>query len=505
MLQTDFLLIGSGVAGLSLAIKLAELNPQKTITICTKATPSEGSTDFAQGGIAVVTNTFVDSYDKHIQDTMVCGHQLSNPSVVEKVVCDAPMRLHDLEKWGFRADKDENGNFKLGREGGHSENRIIHHQDQTGHEIERALLQKIKDYSNIQVLPYHFAIDLLVDKGTCYGIFVYNEQDEVQEIRSAITVLATGGIGQVYGHTTNPSVSTGDGIAMAKRAGVPVEDMEFVQFHPTAMYMPDNKTTFLISEAVRGAGGILRNNKGEPFMEKYHLLKDLAPRDIVSQSIETEMEQTRSDFVYLDCTAIPSQEFENHFPTITKKCLENGIDVHSTFIPVAPAQHYLCGGIVVDSHGRTSIQQLYACGECTKTGLHGANRLASNSLLEALIYADSIAHTLNDSATQLSNDFPSFQFQTSKSTVNIPDDFVVALRKKLNKLMMQYASIVREKEKLQTAFNHLKQLHLEITNAIDSSKPNRKALELKNMIEVSQLIVKQSIQRKESIGTFKIK
>lgn len=502
MHTTDYLLIGSGIAGLSLAIKLAERFPEKKITVCTKGKPSDGSTDFAQGGIAVVTDLEKDSFEKHIDDTLICGHHLSDPIVVEKVIKEAPNRYQDLVDWGFQTDFDENGNIKLGREGGHSEYRIIHYKDQTGNEIERSLLAYAKNIVNIELLSYYFAIDLIQHQEQCLGAIFSTSNQEVKAIYSSHTILATGGIGQVYGHTTNPSVSTGDGIAIANRVGVQIEDMEFVQFHPTAMYMPENRTTFLISEAVRGAGGILRNIKGEAFMLRYDKRGDLAPRDIVSQSIIAELKRTNAQHVYLDCTHLDKDELNAHFPMIKQKCAEQGIDIHTDMIPVAPAQHYLCGGIVVDINGQTNLSRLYASGECTKTGLHGANRLASNSLLEALIYSDSISKTIDNAepTPQLESVHLEDYLHSDLPSVQASD--IQSIRDEVNERMMENAGIIRENKKLQQTKNRLLELHEIILRQIATTHFDESTWEVRNIIEVALLIIQQSLERKESIGTF---
>jgi L-aspartate oxidase len=351
--------------------------------------------------VAVVNDLENDSFEKHIEDTLIAGDGLCDPEVVEIVVKEGPASIQELIDWGARFDKDAEGDYKLGREGGHSEFRILHHKDVTGKEMERALLDAVKKAPNITLLNHVFVIDVitqhhlgyLVTKSTpdicCYGVYVLNATtNRIEKVLSKITLLATGGNGQVYSTTTNPYIATGDGIAMVYRAKGRIENMEFIQFHPTALYEAGKRgQAFLITEAVRGDGGILRNIHGEAFMERYDARKDLAPRDIVARAIDNEMKINGTEHVYLDCRHMDGEKFRDHFPNIYEKCLSVGIDVAKDMIPVSPAAHYSCGGIKTDEWGRSSINNLYACGECASTGLHGANRLASNSLLEAMVFA----------------------------------------------------------------------------------------------------------------------
>ena len=401
MQQTDFLVIGSGIAGLSYALKVAERFPDKKVLVMTKAAADETNTKYAQGGIAVVNDLENDSYEKHIDDTLVAGDGLCNEKVVEIVVKEGPERVNDIIEWGARFDREKDGEYKRGREGGHSEFRILHHKDITGWEMERALLDAVSKQKNVELIKHCFVIDIitqhhlgfLVTKATpdieCYGVYVLNLQsNQVEKILAKVTLMATGGNGQVYRTTTNPTIATGDGVSMVYRAKGRIENMEFIQFHPTALYEPGVRGhAFLITEAVRGDGGILRNSKGEAFMVKYDERKDLAPRDIVARAIDSEMKKTGTEHVYLDCRHFNKEKFVEHFPNIYKKCLSIGIDITQQMIPVAPAAHYSCGGIKTDEWGRSSINNLYACGECASTGLHGANRLASNSLLEGLVFS----------------------------------------------------------------------------------------------------------------------
>src|SRR5215467_7579900 len=400
-MQTDFLVIGSGIAGLTYALKVAGKYPDKKIIIITKTTADETNTKYAQGGVAVVNDPEHDSFQKHIEDTLIAGDGLCNEHIVEIVVKEGPDRVNEVIEWGAKFDKDPDGDYKLGKEGGHSAFRILHHKDITGKEIERALLAAISRSSNIQLINHCFVVDIitqhhlgyLVTKSTpdieCYGVYVLNLQtNSIEMILAKTTLIATGGNGQVYRTTTNPSIATGDGVAMVYRAKGRIENMEFIQFHPTALYEPGVRgQAFLITEAVRGDGGILRNKNGEAFMERYDARKDLAPRDIVARAIDSEMKITGTEHVFLDVRHMPLEKFTEHFPNIYEKCKSIGIDITTQMIPVAPAAHYSCGGIKTDEWGRTSIKNLYAAGECACTGLHGANRLASNSLLEAMVFA----------------------------------------------------------------------------------------------------------------------
>ena len=403
---TDYLVIGSGVAGLTFAVKIAEKFTDRNIVIVTKANEDESNTKYAQGGVAIVLDKEEDSFKKHIKDTLIAGDALCDEDVVKMVVKEGPDRLKELLLWGANFDVNDAGKFDLGKEGGHSEYRIVHHKDITGYEIERALLSKAHQLENISILSHHFAIDLITnhhiknynaDDLNCFGAYIFNQKlGKIFTIKANSTLLASGGIGCVYGHTTNPVIATGDGIAMAYRAKARIKDMEFVQFHPTALYDAKGESSFLISEAVRGFGAYLRNTKGHRFMPDYDARAELASRDIVSQSIDSELKKSGESHVYLDCTHLDMEAFTKHFPNIYNKCLEHHIDIKEDWIPVVPASHYLCGGIEVDKKGKTTIKNLFACGECSRTGLHGANRLASNSLLEALVYAHNIFKYLSN-------------------------------------------------------------------------------------------------------------
>jgi L-aspartate oxidase len=511
MLETNFLIIGSGVAGLTFAVKIAEKFPERTVVIVTKSDEDESNTKYAQGGVAVVLDMERDSFQKHIQDTLVAGDGLCDKAVVEMVIKEGPRRLKELLLWGADFDTDTSGKLDLGKEGGHSEYRVIHHKDITGYEIERALLERVHQLSNITVLQHHFAIDLITEHHleevdikniSCYGAYVLNQKTgDILAIKADNTLLASGGIGCVYGHTTNPVIATGDGIAMAYRCKARIEDMEFVQFHPTALYGTDEGSSFLISEAVRGFGAYLRTKNGHRFMPDYDERAELASRDIVSQSIDNELKKSGDDCVYLDCTHLDLETFKRLFPTIYKKCIGKKIDIAKDWIPVVPAAHYLCGGIVVDTYGKTSVNNLFACGECTRTGLHGANRLASNSLLEALVYAHNIFKYLRDHpATRSKVVLPEWDDRGA----SLPKEFVLIQHnlKQLQALMRDYVGIVRSNDRLNRAIQHLDLIYREVEELYNRSKITTTLCELRNMINVAHLVINQSLDRKENKGGF---
>ena len=419
--ETDVLIIGSGAAGLSLALKLAD---KAKVIVVTKGDVSTTNTQKAQGGIAAVMYS-PDTYEQHIRDTMVCGSFESDEKVVSMVVHKAPEQIKQLIHWGVDFDKNK-GRYDLAREGGHTQHRILHHKDWTGDEIQRRLVENVKKHKNITLLEHHFAVELLtqhhlkklVTKNTpdieCYGAYVLNlKNHEVTRILSKMTVVATGGVGNLYETTTNPPVATGDGIAMVYRAKGVIERMEFIQFHPTSLYNPTERPSFLITEAMRGFGAILKTKDGKEFMHKYHEMGSLAPRDVVARAIDNELKTRGDDYVFLDVTHKPAAEIKSHFPNIYNKCLEIGIDITIDMIPVVPAAHYSCGGIKVDMNGQTSINRLYAIGECSSTGLHGANRLASNSLSEAVVYADNVAADIIPklNSVKLEHNIPEWDFE----------------------------------------------------------------------------------------------
>lgn len=509
MKNIDFLVIGSGIAGLSFALKAAK-NGQ--VLIVTKANEDESNTKYAQGGVAVVVDK-EDSFAKHIDDTLVAGDGLCDQHIVQMVVQEGPERIEEIIKYGTHFDKNKYGIFDLAKEGGHSESRVLHYKDITGYEIERALLEQIHKNPNITILTHYFAVELItqhhlgkfVDRSSddivCYGIYALNTiTNSVEKILARVTVMASGGAGHIYSNTTNPVIATGDGIAMVYRAKGKVRNMEFIQFHPTALYNPGEYPSFLISEAVRGFGGVLKTRKGENFMQNYDERLSLAPRDIVARAIDAEMKKSGDDFVYLDIRHRLKSDIMVHFPNIYEKCLSIGVDMTKDMIPVTPAAHYMCGGIMVDQNGRSSISRLYACGECASTGLHGANRLASNSLLEAAVFAhriylDAIKHFADFS-------FPENVTEWDETDTQLSDEDILVTHnlRETQKVMSDYVGIVRSDFRLDRAMRRLGLLHEETESFYKKTKLSLKLCELRNVIQNSFIVIKSAMLRKESRG-----
>ncbi len=518
MIVSDILIIGSGISGLTYAIKVAEASPEANIIIVTKADEDESNTKYAQGGLAVVTDFEKDNLEAHIQDTLKAGDGENDENIVRIVITEGPERFRELQYWGANFDKNDDGLFRLGREGGHTANRIVHHKDITGFEIERALLQYLDKLPNITTLDHHYVIDLITEHQlrpkkfpagpiTAYGAYVFNTKTgKVETYASKITMIATGGAGQVYKNTTNPLIATGDGIAFGHRAGALTSNMQYIQFHPTALYSRKDGMLFLISEAVRGDGAILRLPNGERFMKSYDPREEMASRDIVARAIDNEMKIHGLEFVCLDCTHMDPQKFKEHFPNIYAKCQKEGIDPMQEYIPVVPACHYFMGGISCNPYGQTSVINLFAIGECTNSGLHGANRLASNSLLEGLVFG----HRASEKSTELlkNGEFDSQLFS------NIPDweddglrvmeekIILTYFRKQLQELMSDLVSIVRTDERLALAKKKQQDIYDAVKELYTTAKLSSDLIELRNLVEVSYLIIKDSIRMKKNKGSF---
>lgn len=507
--EYDFLVIGSGVAGLSFALKVA---PEGRVAIVTKSSVENTNTALAQGGIAAVTYK-PDNFNKHIEDTYIAGDRFSNKKTVKLVVEEAPERINELINWGAEFDKTEAGKYDLAKEGGHSEKRILHHKDNTGWEIQRALVKMVKRHKNIDIYENHFAVDLITQHHlgqtvkrsdsniACFGAYVLNlATHEVDTFLTRITMMATGGSGNLYQTTTNPIIATGDGIAMVYRAKGLVENMEFVQFHPTSLYNPTERPSFLLTEALRGFGAKLRTKKGREFMQKYDERGCLAPRDIVARAIDNEMKVHGDDYVYLDCRHINETELKDHFPNITKKCASLSMDIAKDLIPVVPAAHYQCGGIKVDTNGLSHIHNLYAAGEVSSTGLHGANRLASNSLSEAVVFAHRASEHAkrNFKQVEINNNIPEWNFEGTTH----PEEMVLITQnyKETQMIMSNYVGIVRSNLRLQRALTRLEIIFNETDALYKKSTLSPELCELRNLINVGYLIIKAAMNRKESLG-----
>ncbi len=514
MTRSDVLIIGSGIGGLTTAIKIAQVRPDLKVTVLTKTNEAESNTSYAQGGVAAVWNDEIDTHEKHMADTLDAGDGLCDREIVEIVVKEGPDRVQDIIDWGARFDKTVLETYDLGREGGHSENRILHYKDLTGWEIQRTLVEKSKEYKNIEVLEHYFAVDLitqhhlgynvtrLMPNIECYGAYVLNKDtNNIDTFLARMTVVATGGGGQVYRNTTNPVIASGDGIAMVYRAKGWIQNMEFVQFHPTALYNPAGENpAFLVSEAVRGFGGILKDADGEPFMHKYDPRESLAPRDIVARAIDNEMKLSGHECMYLDCRHLDKNKFLAHFPTIYDKCISIGINPMLDMIPVVPACHYLCGGIRVNAFGESSIDNLYACGECTCTGLHGANRLASNSLLEALVFAQRIEDNLLEKIDNISFKEGIPAWKTRGTTQ--PKEMVLITQslKELKEIMSSYVGIVRSDRRLKRAMDRLWLLYRETEEIYNNNLISPQLCELRNLVTIGYLVTRSASMRRESRG-----
>lgn len=503
IVDVDVLVLGSGIAGLSFALRASRSG---RVALITKKSDTESNTNYAQGGIAAVVDPG-DSFESHIRDTHVAGAFICHDDAVEILVKEGPQRIRELMEMGVRFTRSEQSanpnHLDLGREGGHSTRRIVHAADLTGREIERALIAQVKANPDIRIFEHDHAIDLIAervgDKTVCRGAHVLDsETGDVMSLRARVTMLSTGGLSRVYLHTTNPDIATGDGVAMAYRAGAVIGNMEFVQFHPTTLYHPGARS-FLISEAVRGEGGILRLKSGETFMENYHPMNCLAPRDVVARAIDAELKKNGDECVYLDVTHLDPDKIKEHFPHIYETCLSVGIDITKEWIPIVPAAHYACGGVVTDTEGHTSIENLYACGEVSCTGVHGANRLASNSLLEAVVFArraaDDIASKVGLIAFAVVEPYPQ-----DAHAQRVPSDLIDSLIHEIQTIMWKYVGIVRTNVRLRKALGLIRNIEAQADVLYSDGVLSPKLLELRNMALVAELIILSALSRKESRG-----
>ncbi len=508
---SDFLVIGSGIAGLSFALKAAA---HGTVYVITKKENKDSATNYAQGGIASVF-TKEDSIDLHILDTLRAGDGLCHEDVVTMMIKEGPASVKNLQEWGveFSMKKNSKGEYDLGREGGHTESRVFHSGDITGREIERALIEAISSHKNIEVFEHHLALDLITEHHfkpdfqihkeslNCYGAYVFDTHNSVvKKFLAKNTLLCTGGAGRVYLHSTNPPIATADGIAMSYRAGAKLANLEFMQFHPTALYNPTGEP-FLLSEAIRGFGGLLRTKSGERFMEKYDEREELASRDIVARAIDNEMKTRGDDYVYLDISHLDSDSVKERFPNIYRKCLEYKFDITKEPVPVVPAAHYMCGGVVTDENGATSINHLWAIGEVACTGVHGANRLASNSLLEGVVFSNRAFKSIIDSKDFKSNDIPDVPEWDESGTYNQEEWVLISHdRTEIQELMWDYVGIIRTNLRLERALGRIQYINKEIEKYYKKTKVSEELVELRNLSTVAFLITKCAQKRKESRG-----
>jgi L-aspartate oxidase len=501
--QYDFLVIGSGIAGLSYALEVADYG---RTAIITKKEATESNTNYAQGGIASVMSP-TDSFEAHLKDTLAAGAGLCHEDVVEKIIKEGPACIRRLIDLGvdFTHNKGRD-ELSLGREGGHSHSRVVYSADVTGRAIELALLNGCLEHNNISIFTNHFAIDLISyehqEKIYCGGAYIFNPQNQQRTaLRAAVTMLATGGAGQVYRHTTNPRIATGDGVAMAFRAGASIANLEFVQFHPTTLSQI-GKRTFLVSEAVRGEGAMLRTADGKAFMEKYHPMKDLAPRDVVARAIDTELKKSGDDNVFLDLRSISADYIRSRFPNIYIHCLEAGIDITRDWVPVVPAAHYICGGVVTDVSGRSEIERLYVCGETACTGMHGANRLASNSLLEAVATSRfAAAESISDFKSGYPPEPPRLEFPHPEAAQHPRERVIVTYnRRALKRVMWDCVGIVRSGYRLVEAAERINSINKSVHRYFFTHQLSYPSIELRNMVTVAALMIESASRRRESRG-----